>query len=76
MEEVKEKEGGVREYIVLLLMEPARVVITPRTPASVSYFTANPSLTDGHELGEKYGSKILLVAQGEIKGEAVMDGCV
>lgn len=66
----------MKERLLLLLIDPVRLFITPGTPASVSYITAKPSLTDGHEWGEKNGSKILLHALGENKGVAVMDGCV
>lgn len=63
------------ECLLLLLIDSARLFITPWTAASVSYITAKP-LTDGHEWGEKNGCKILLDALGENKGRAVMDGCV
>lgn len=75
-EKAKEKERSMKEWLLLLLIDPARLFITPWTPASVSYITAKPSLTDGHEWGEKNGCKILLDALGENKGGAVMDGCV
>lgn len=66
----------MKECLLLLLIDSARLFITPWTPASVSYITAKPSLTDGHEWGEKNGCKILLGALGENKGGAVMDVCV
>lgn len=75
-EKAKEKERSIKECLLLLLIDPARLFITPWTPASVSYITAKPSLTDGHEWGEKNGSKILLDTLGENKEGAVMDGCV
>lgn len=65
----------MNECLLLLLIDSARLFITPWTAASVSYITAKP-LTDGHEWGEKNGCKILLDALGENKGGAVMDGCV
>lgn len=66
----------MKECLLLLLIDSARLFITPWTPASVSYITASPSLTDGHEWGEKNGCKIPLGTLGENKGGAVMDGCV
>lgn len=75
--EIEIKKGrSMKERLLLLLIDPVRLFITPGTPASVSYITAKPSLTDSHEWGEKNGSKILLHALGENKGVAVMDGCV
>lgn len=75
-EEAKEKGRSMKECLLLLLIDPARLFITPWTPASVSYITAKPPLTDGREWGEKNGSEILLDALGGNKGGAVMDGCV
>lgn len=72
----REREGSMKECLLLLLVDSARLFITPWTPASVSYITAKPSLTDGHEWGEKNGCKILQDVLGENKGGAVMDGCV
>lgn len=69
------KDRRMKVCLLLLLMDPAKPFITPWTPAGVSYITAKPSLTDGHEWGEKNGSKILLDALRENKGGAV-DGWV
>lgn len=72
----RERERSMKECLLLLLVDSARLFITPWTPASVSYITAKPSLTDGHEWGEKNGCKIVRDVLGENKGGAVMDGCV
>lgn len=64
----QKRKRSMKECLLLTLIDPAGLFITPWTPASVSYITAKPSLTDGHEWGEKNGCKILLDALGEKQG--------